>query len=250
MDAVAEEVAQIIRVSPARNIAFFDNDFGGSEEELTERAKEMLAHFKRLGIAGEASISLNIRSECLNEESIAILAEAGVKTMLVGLESFNPQTRTRIFGKKLDLDHLRSVVRHCKANEVTILLSYILWHPWQTIAGLREELAAIQNIGRHHVPQFLTRSALQVIPGTPIEKRLIREGLMGPQNCSERSFVFADKCTGELHAMFSNWLKTGLAGLDMSGSKQDQVREIALLKLEELELYQSILAEAGSTVSV
>lgn len=247
MATVAEEVAQIIRNSPARNIAFFDNDFGGSEVELTERAKDMLFHFERLGIAGEPSISLNIRSECLNAENVAILAKAGVKTMLVGLESFNPQTRARIFGKKLDLDHLHSALRHCKAHGVTILLSYILWHPWQTIEGLREEVSAIQEVGRHYVPQFLTRSALQVVPGTPIDKRLVREGLIGAQDGEERSFLFACENVGRLHATLSNWLKAKMADLDLSGSKQDQVRQISLLKLEELELYKTVLCEAEPT---
>lgn len=240
-EAVVAEIEEVVTRTSCSKIAFFDNDFGGGADELTHRSEALYVAMRDRQLLGKVQISINVRSECLTEHNMFLLSEIGVKTMLIGLESLNDNTRARIFGKRLDVVHLERVLARADSLGIQVVLSYILWHPWQTVNSLRDEICGLVHLGRHRVPQFLSRSILRVVPGTAIEAQLKREGLL-KSGSLRREFSFVDILVGDMFQRHSDWLRTqlNLMGRDPAG-RESWINSIAALKIQELAMYQDDL---------
>lgn len=237
---VVDEIEVIIRTTKTRKISFFDNDFGGSLRDLSERAEEMHRVMSERGLLGIASISINVRSECLDRRNMTLLKEIGVKNLLIGVESFNDTTLRKVFRKKQSKDRLISIVEIGADLGLNLVLSYILWHPWQTIESLRWELGEIDKVGRHLIPQFLTRSLLQVVPGTPVEKMIELDGLT--QLDQSGKFRFMHNSVQAAYSDCSDYFSEVLEELQSNigaGQETDPVVEISKAKIKEWEFYKT-----------
>jgi len=256
MTAAIADIAHLHRLTGATRFAFADSDFGGTRAACQYRALTLLDQLQQRRLAGRLRLSINVRSETLTPATVAILAEAGVDVMLIGVESFNPTTLHRLYGKKQDLDHLRAVVAAADAADITTVASYILWHPWQTLDSLRLELAAIDTFGRHRIPQFMARSCLLVIPGTVAEAQIRAADLLNAAPF-HRSFRFAEPDAAELYEALSAWFIGNaapvLAGL--SENRPYDLTTLAELKIAEWRWLTTTLGlpvpvvEAAGTVS-
>jgi hypothetical protein len=247
MAAAVADIAHLHRLTGATRFAFADTDFGGTRLDCQRRALDLLDQLRPHRLAGVVKLSINVRSETLTPDTIAVLADAGVDVILIGVESFNPVTLHRLYGKKQNLDHLATVVAAADAAGITTIASYILWHPWQTIDSLRRELSAIQAFGRHRIPQFMARSRLLVIPGTVAETRIRSAGLLDTAPF-HRGFRFADPDVAALHAGLTEWFTHHatpvLAGL--SENRAGDLVTIAELKIAEWNWLTDALAAAST----
>jgi hypothetical protein len=232
MAAAVADIAHLHQLTGATRFAFADTDFGGTAAACQQRAVELLDHLHQHRLAGVLRLSINVRSETLTPTTIEVLAEAGVDVMLIGVESFNPITLRRLYGKKQDLDHLHQVVAAADTAGITTVASYILWHPWQTVDSVRHELAAIDEFGRHRIPQFMARSRLLVIPGTVAETRIRRSGLLDKAPFHRR---FADPATTELDKALSGWFAERAAPVlaRLSENRTGDLSTLAELKVTE-----------------
>lgn len=242
INSIADDIETVLQNSPASKIAFYDNDFGGSLDELEYRTSQLESILRARNLLGRATFSMNVRSDCLSERSLFSMRAIGVRTILVGLESFNEDTRLKRFGKILDITHLRRMVALCDNLDIEILLSYILWHPWQNPEGLKEEVKLIQEIGRHRIPQLLTRSILRVVPGTPVAHLLGFEKIQASQAAS---FMFKVPETERLYSRMNQWLEDRLKNINNAGLLHgpERFETLATLKLDELDYYQQTLLE-------
>jgi hypothetical protein len=210
MDQALADVVHLHQSIGATQFAFTDSDFGGNRADCHNRAVALRNGIRSAGLAETLTFAISVRSETLTEDTVAILADAGVRTMLIGVESLNPDTLHRVYGKRQDLAHLRHIIDAADAAGVTVLASYILWHPWQSRPALRAELDALDMFGRHRVPQFMARSRVLVIPGTIIERRIRDAGLLnaGP---FRRDFRIADPEAAALYDDLRAWFATHAA---------------------------------------
>jgi radical SAM superfamily enzyme YgiQ (UPF0313 family) len=228
----------------ARRFAFMDTDFGGTKEACRARARLLRQGVERLGLEGQVTFSVNVRAETLDDGVIADLAAAGIRAILIGVESFNPYTLSRIYGKRQDLGHLREVVAAADAHGLVTVASYILWHPWQTLDGVRGELWAIEEFGLHRIPQFLARSRLLVIPGTRIEAKIRRAGLLeeGPFH---RGFRFADPEAAAAEAQLAAWFQANVAPRlsELDEARPGDMDALVSLKLAEHSWMREALAQ-------
>ncbi|GGK36369.1 hypothetical protein GCM10010124_31240 [Pilimelia terevasa] len=240
--AAVADIAHLHELTGATRFSMDDVDFGGTRDACIRRAGQLRDALHAHGLAGRVGLSMNIRSETLTGEAITLLAEAGVDVLLIGVESLNPDTLHRLYGKRQDLDHLRRVVAAADAAGITTVASYILWHPWQTLPALRAELAALEEFGRHRVPQFLARSRLLVIPGTVAERRIRDDGLLDAAPF-HRGFRFADPEIADLDAQLSDWyaqhVRPVLAGLHES--RAGDLTRLAELKFAEWQWFTDLL---------
>jgi hypothetical protein len=249
INAVVADIAHLHRHSGATRFAFADTDFGGTRAECRTRAKELFEALSAAGLVGAIQMTMNIRAETLDPDSVAVLAEAGVRTFLIGVESFDNTTLHRLYGKRQDLDHLRHVVTAADRNGVTTVASYILWHPWQSLPGLRHEVAAIEEFGRWRIPQFMARSRLLVIPGTVVERQIRAAGLL-QERPFHRSFRLADPTAAAIHAELTGWFERAAVPV-ISTLSEDRIADLdslSRLKIEEWDLLQNLLAAAAHRV--
>jgi hypothetical protein len=204
--SVVADIAHLHQLTGATRFALADSDFGGNPAACRTRARQLADGLAAAGLNQELRLSVSIRTETLDPGTVQVLAEAGVRTMLIGVESFNPDTLHRLYGKRQDLKQLADIVSAADAYGITTVASYILWHPWQTIASIRDELSAISAFGRWRVPQFMARSRLLVIPGTVIERKIRDAGLLDTAPF-ERRFRFADPGAAALDQALHNWFE-------------------------------------------
>jgi radical SAM family protein len=98
MTQAVGDIVHLHRLTGARQFAFADSDFGGTRASCRERAQALLNELVSEGLAGKLRISINVRSETLEPETVRLLALAGVQTMLIGVESLNDATLHRLYG--------------------------------------------------------------------------------------------------------------------------------------------------------
>jgi len=92
MNAAVADIAHLHQLTGATRFAFADTDFGGTAIDCRRRAFTLLDQLRGHHLAGVVRLSINVRSETLTPSTIAVLGEAGVDVMLIGVESFNPTT--------------------------------------------------------------------------------------------------------------------------------------------------------------
>jgi hypothetical protein len=236
IDQVVADIAHLHQITGATRFAFADSDFGGTTQACRRRAGQLASGLAAAGLAGRVSLSVNVRSETLDRQTVRLLADAGVRAMLIGVESFNEQTLHRLYGKRQDLQHLAEVVQAADTCGITTVASYILWHPWQTMASVRQELAEIERFGRHRIPQFMARSRLLVIPGTVIERKIQAAGLLQAAPF-QRGFRFADPDVHALHRELAEWFGRAVMPVltGLSEQRPGDLTTLARLKIAEWE---------------
>ncbi len=246
--SVIADIAHLHRLTGATRFAFADSDFGGTAVACQQRARQLAAALAAEGLTGKLSLSISVRSETLDPQTVRVLADAGVRSMLLGVESFNAETLHRLYGKRQDLPHLSEVVQAADACGITTVASYILWHPWQTMDSVRRELGAIEAFGRHRIAQFMARSRLLVIPGTVIEQKIRAAGLLDAAPF-ERRFRFADPAVCTLYQELGGWFsQTAIPVLTgLSEHRAGDLTTLAGLKMAE---WQWLTAQSGACPEV
>jgi hypothetical protein len=248
INQAADDIVHLHRQTGARRFALADSDFGGTRATCRARARQLLQALLDRGLTDQLSLSVNVRSETLEPETVRLLAASGVRTMLIGVESLNEHTLHRLYGKRQDLNHLTRVIAAADECGITVVASYILWHPWQTMDGLRQELAAVEAFGRWRIPQFMARSRLLVIPGTVIEQKIRRAGLLDTAPF-ERRFRFADPQVRALYQELGEWFDTTVLPVltGLSEERADDLTTLAELKIAE---WQWLTARVGMRQAV
>ena len=247
VDRVVADIAHLHRVTGATRFAFADSDFGGTRAACRERAAQLRRSLAAAGLAGRLSFSVNVRADTLDEETIGLLAGAGMRTMLIGVESFSDRTLHRLYGKRQDQARLTRIVRAADACGVTTVASYILWHPWQTLGSLHDELAAMELFGRYRIPQFMARSRLVVIPGTVMERKVRAAGLLETGRF-ERRFRFADPGVAALDRELAGWFEETVMPVlaRLSETRSEDLTTLAELKMAEWQWLTARVAAPGA----
>lgn len=245
IEDAADDIAFLFHEAGVTRFAFSDNDFGGTARDCESRAEGLARRLAAHGVSDQVSISVSARPSTLSPAALENLAAAGVKTVLVGVESFSARA-LRLYGKPSSLSHLRELCAVADELGITIVASYILWHPWQTLASLEYELAEMRRFGRYRIPQFLARSVLQVIPRTPMERRLRREGLLIARPFY-REFKFVDPEAERLFLALSGWfddnVRTVLRESEISASELHVL--LAMKKIAEFCWFEGTLPSSS-----
>src|SRR5207253_5995796 len=112
--------------------------------------------------------------------------------------------------------------------------------PLQTLEGVRNEIEEIVAWGRHRIPQFLSRSQLTVVRGTPIERILKGRGLIETRPPFDIRARFVDPHAARWLSLAQAWLQREFEEMPRPGGDSDNLfGEIARLKLRELEMYRA-----------
>jgi hypothetical protein len=108
------------------------------------------------------------RTDCVDEELIALMASAGCRGIFFGIESGSRRMQT-IIDKGLDLNDSEQRIRSCDKYKINTAVSLMAGFPEETTEDLRRTVAFFVDSLRydHADPQL---SILAPLAGTPIEK--------------------------------------------------------------------------------
>lgn len=109
------------------------------------------------------------RTDCVDEELIALMARAGCRGIFFGIESGSPRMQT-IIDKKLALDDSAERIRSCDKFKINTAVSLMAGFPEETVGDLRATAAFFVDSLRcdHADPQL---SLLAPLADTPIQKQ-------------------------------------------------------------------------------
>ncbi len=133
------------------------------------RTKAILEGVIDRGIPGRVRFSAQTRVDRIDEEFVRMLVEANFETLELGVESGNPEVLKRV-KKGITLEQVEYAVALAKANGLRVWCKFILGHPNETRATIRDTVDTIARLN----PDRLSVSIMTPFPGTPIHDMAMR----------------------------------------------------------------------------
>ena len=162
---VMDEMEQMLeRYRPAR-IRIEDETFGLH----MGRTKAILEGIIERGFHRRISFSAQTRVDRVDDDFIRLLKTANFETLELGVESGNPVILESI-KKGITLDQVERAVALAKAHGLRVWCKFILGHPHETEATIRDTIRFIAKIN----PNQLSVSIMTPFPGTPIHEMALK----------------------------------------------------------------------------
>ena len=139
---IAREIERLME-SGIRDFYFADPNFIGPGRAGRERTRELLERIRPLGIA----FGMETRANDLDREMMAALVRAGLKSLLIGIESGSPDILARL-DKSARIDDGARAIRICREHSIEPEIGFLMFVPEATFTDLRANL------------EFLTRNSL------------------------------------------------------------------------------------------
>ena len=162
---VLDEVDEMLARYNPKRIRIEDETFGLH----MGRTKAILEGLIERGVHERVSFSAQTRVDRVDDEFMRLLKTANFETLELGVESGNPEVLKKV-EKGITLEQVEHAVALAKANGLRVWCKFILGHPGETHATIRDTIDFIAKIN----PQQLSVSIMTPFPGTPIHEMALR----------------------------------------------------------------------------
>jgi hopanoid biosynthesis associated radical SAM protein HpnJ len=139
---VLEEAALASQLFPQMKELFFDDDTFTDDRPRAEAIAQGLA---RLGITWSCNAKANVPRETLE-----VMAENGLRLLLVGYESGNQQVLNNV-KKGLRVDRARRFAKDCRDLGITVHGTFILGLPGETQETIQETIRFAREVNPHTI---------------------------------------------------------------------------------------------------
>jgi len=164
-----------------RELRFLDNVFGLSRAWV----EEFCAMYAReIGLP----FSCNQRPDMVTPESLKLLAQAGCRTIYMGIESGDEEIRRQVLGRRVSDERLVQVFRSCRELGITTVAYNMVGLPGE---DRRRALATIK-INAACRPASVVVSVFSPYPGTDLYDVSVEKGFVPPQ-LDYRARTFLDQ---------------------------------------------------------
>jgi len=130
---------------------------------LNNLCKELI----KRGLNKKVILSCNMRFAALNQEQYNLMARAGFRFILYGLESNNQKTLDKIDKNTKIADARKTLIMAKKAGlepHVTIMIGY----PWESLKEARSTLNAARQLFKDNLADSMQATIVIPYPGTPL----------------------------------------------------------------------------------
>lgn len=188
---VVDEMEFVINTYGAKYFYFGDPLFLGPGKKGKKYAKEIAQEII------DRNLNLNFyiyaRADTVDDETIKILKEAGLVTVLLGLESFS-QTQLNRYIKGTKVETNFKAIDICKKYDIYIHPGFILFDAETTIQELEENIDNLKMICEEKAwifskPEKLIGGVLFVTEGTPSHTEYSNKQLLYSQNLEEETIA-------------------------------------------------------------
>lgn len=121
----------------------------------------------RRGLNKKVILGCNMRFAALNQEQYNLMAKAGFRFILYGLESNNQKTLDRIDKNTKVSDAKKTLIMAKKAKlqpHITIMIGY----PWETLSQAKSTLKAAKHLFKNNLADSMQATIVIPYPGTPL----------------------------------------------------------------------------------
>lgn len=169
---IAAEIDQIIEHHGARDFYFTDPNFFGPGRQGQDRALRLAGLLESRNIR----FGIEARVNDIHDETIEALVRAGLRHILIGLESGNDATLKRL-NKMTTVAQNERAIRILRKHSIEPNIGFIMFEPYSTLADIRtnldflqrnnllNDLAITANVLYHHQIVLRGSPAFQALQG-------------------------------------------------------------------------------------
>lgn len=169
-----ERIDQLMNQYNVGFISFGDENFGTDKRWLGKFLEEMQKRDLLWKVAG-------MRVNCITEEWMVRMKEAGCVSILYGMESGSPKI-LKVMEKMTTLEQNKTTLKHMIQHQIPTTIQLVLGMPGESPETIREtaEFAAYPTtLSADWDPNNLSINYAQALPGTPLYEHARRKGLIG-----------------------------------------------------------------------
>jgi len=168
IDSVAREFEQAHRMFPQAKEFFFDDDTFNIRKD---RVLELCKRFKPVGF--QWSCTARVHSDY---ETLAAMADAGARLLIVGFESGDPQILKNI-KKGVTVEQARSFAKNCKKVGIRIHGDFIIGLPGET----KQTIQKTMDFARELDCETIQVSIAHAYPGTELYNFAAANGFLSTE---------------------------------------------------------------------
>lgn len=136
---------------------------------------EFCTGMRERGYNKKINIHCNMRVNALKQEEYDLMAKAGFRFILYGVESANQSTLDRI-RKGTNVDEIPNACRMAKKAGLDPHLTVMMGYPWETKADARKTVKLAQDIFKKGWADTLQATIVIPYPGTPLFRECKENG--------------------------------------------------------------------------
>ncbi|MFH1436573.1 MAG: radical SAM protein [Pseudomonadota bacterium] len=159
-----DDVINEIKSLPSRNYFFVDDNIAAKKSY----AKELMKRLKPLGISWACQANLDVADD---EELLEDMAEAGCFSILIGLESINPESLKETNKMHNNISRYDAAIRRIHAHGMYVSASFIVGFDSDT----PEVFDHIYDFSSRNNLSFIVIGPLTAAPGTDLYERMKKE---------------------------------------------------------------------------
>lgn len=172
---VVDEIEDLKRRLGVTHVEFADDNLVGPGRIGRERAYALGEEMLRRGLG--VTFFFICRANDVDEDLLAFLKRAGLSGVDVGLESWVPR-HLDIYNKQVTAEGNRRAVATLKKLGLAKRFYLIPSNPYGRIDELQRNLAEAKKVGLRYFPDSAFFNRLTVFKGSPIEKKIRKDGLL------------------------------------------------------------------------
>ncbi len=185
VDSVLSEIEYLHGKFPdMKTMIFMDEIFTLDKKWVREYCDKYAGRFS-------TPFQIFLRVETVDRETLAMLREAGLYSIIVGVESGNDRIRREVLNRRMTNEQIIRVFDWADELGIETWDFNMIGLPGETEGNVRETMDLNRRIRPHHVQV----SIFYPFPGTPIHERCRNEGLL---QVGETTSVFLNEPTLDL----------------------------------------------------
>jgi radical SAM superfamily enzyme YgiQ (UPF0313 family) len=175
---VIEELRNYIKINPKCYYVIFNDEVFPFNRKWVE---EFCVEYKRhVGLPFTAWFHpINLK-----EENLDILVPAGLKKIIMGVQSASEATRKNVYHRHETNEQVHKALDMlAKYEDIEVIVDFILQHPWESPTELEE---LFEFVMKSKKPFLLGMHNLVLFPSSSLAGRAIAEGLANEEGISEQ----------------------------------------------------------------
>jgi radical SAM superfamily enzyme YgiQ (UPF0313 family) len=210
---VVEEMLHLERYHQVRVFLFQDDDFPLWKAVGRRWATELADRMKESGLSERTVWKISCRAEYVEADLFAMLREAGLFLVYMGIESGN-EGGLDVLHKQISAERNLEAVETLKALGIAFGYGFMLFDPSTSFDTIRENLGFLRKmVGDGSAAATFSR----MLPygGTPIRDQLQKEGRLRG-DITKPDYVFLDPRINEFHRKLSGVVRPWIHGEGLS----------------------------------
>jgi radical SAM superfamily enzyme YgiQ (UPF0313 family) len=160
-----------------KNVRFFsfqDDDFAAKTKSQQNWLEAFLEELDASGLKGRIAWKISCRVDDLSQELLRLMIAGGLIAVYLGVESGN-ECGLNTLNKNVSVEQNIRAINLLKQNSVALAIGFMLFDPSSTIDSIKQNISFLRKVGGDG---YFPVNFCKMLPyaGTPIEKRLRREG--------------------------------------------------------------------------